>query len=40
MLLERMAESKREQQDIARRTGVLKGYDELILSGPVKLDVL
>lgn len=39
MLLERMAESKREQQDLARRTGVLKDYDELISAGPVKLDV-
>jgi serine/threonine-protein kinase len=38
-LLERMAESKREQQEIAGRTGALDGYDELISAGPAILEV-
>lgn len=40
VLLERMAESKREQREIARRTGALAGYDELISAGPAILEAL
>ena len=35
-LLERMADSQREQREIALRTGLLEGYDNLILAGPTK----
>jgi tetratricopeptide (TPR) repeat protein len=33
-LLERMADSRREQREIARRTGALEGYDALMAAGP------
>lgn len=36
-LLKRMADSQREQREIALRTGLLEGYDKLILAGPTKL---
>ena len=36
-LLKRMADSQREQREIALRTGLLEGYDKLILAGPAKL---
>lgn len=35
-LLKRMADSQREQGEIALRTGLLEGYDKLILAGPTK----
>ena len=38
-LLERMADSQREQREIALRTGLLEGYDKLILAGPTKLEM-
>jgi len=38
-LLDRMADSKYRQQEIARETGVLSGYDELIFAGPAMLEV-
>jgi serine/threonine-protein kinase len=37
-LLKRMADSQREQREIALRTGLLEGYDKLILAGPTKLE--
>jgi hypothetical protein len=37
-LLKRMADSQREQREIALRTGLLEGYDRLILAGPTKLE--
>jgi hypothetical protein len=33
-LLNRMAESQREQREVARQTGALKGYDNLMSAGP------
>lgn len=38
-LLKRMADSQREQREIALRTGLLEGYDKLILAGPALLEV-
>ena len=37
-LLKRMADSQRDQRELALRTGLLKGYDKLILAGPSKLE--
>jgi serine/threonine-protein kinase len=38
-LLERMADSQREQREIARRTGALVGYDGLIAAGSAGLEL-
>ncbi|MEO0576009.1 MAG: hypothetical protein AAF004_11135 [Pseudomonadota bacterium] len=38
-LLERMVQSKREQREIARRSGALDSYDALIAAGPAIVEV-
>lgn len=37
-LLKRMADSQREQREIALRTGLLEGYDKLISAGPTTIE--